>query len=207
MSLNSYKQWQMLNETFGAVGSFTLGLSNPQSLGIVGSQGLMDLEEAKKQAKKKKMDADIEMDDEISDEDDDDMEIEKIGIKGKKLVGPEEEEEEEEEDGEEEEEEEEIDTDITKRPIFMKKKCKKAMKKAMKKGMKKEDQEWWNSINNMLLANPDTDKCWDGFSRIKEDALLPPVDSNQGLADMNPQIYGTPQPGEVGFAPQTKFGL
>jgi hypothetical protein len=84
--------------------------------------------------------------------------------------------------------------------MFMKKKCKKGMKKAMKKGMKKEDQDWWNSVSSMLLTNPDSDKQWDGWRKIEEDALLPPVDANASLVD------GEPRPGEVGFAPQGRVG-
>ena len=222
MSLNSYKQWKLLNEALGGIGPFTLGLSNPQSVGVIGAQlgeEGEELEEAKKAPKgKKKMGAEIdidaekevdddisdETDDDISDETDDETEVDKVDIEDdddEETETPEEEEEEEE--GEEIEDGEKITTDITKKPMLMKKKCKKGMKKAMKK----EDRDWWNSVNSMLLSDPDTEKSWDGFSKIKEDALLPPVDANEGLADAAPTVSDDPQPGEPGFAPQTRFGL
>ena len=56
--------------------------------------------------------------------------------------------------------------------------------------MKKEEEEWWNSVHDMLDVTQTTKKSWDG---ITEDMLLsPPVES--------------PQPGDVGFAPQNKIG-
>ena len=72
------------------------------------------------------------------------------------------------------------------------------MKSAMKK-MKKEDQEWFNSVNSMLLADPES-KAWDGFKRIEEDALMTPNDPNAGFGSLEPQA------GEPGFAPQGKIG-
>lgn len=229
MALNSYKQWKMVNESFGALGPINLGFGRPQSIGITGSQFEIDnpegeeLEEAKSGSKKsKKMDADIE----ITDEDPKNRLVKKLGNAKKDIEKVDDEVEDDElddsddDDDDEDEElddsdddgddipddEEDKDPDITKRPMLMKKKMKKGMKKAMKKSMKKEDRDWWNSVHNMVLSEPES-KSWDGFSRIKEDALLPPVDSNKGLGDAEPEMNANPGPGEVGYAPQTRFGF
>lgn len=216
MALNSYKQWRLLNESFGALGPITLGLGKQHSIGVVGSQLGEDpkegdeLEEGKCGGKKcsKKMDADVDIEPDDDEEVPDEAPEEELP-KDKELKDDDEEGDEEKDSDDETDDvpddEEDSDPDITKKPLLMKKKCKAGMKKAMKKGMKKEDQEWWNSIHNMLLADPEA-KSWDGFSRIKEDALLPPADANAGLANMEPELANDPQPGEPGFAPQTRIG-
>jgi len=76
---------------------------------------------------------------------------------------------------------------------------KKKGKKKAKKKMTAENQEFLKSVNSMLNA-PAEPKSWDGISKLKEDALLPPNDPNNGLADQGPG------PGEVGYSPDTRVG-
>jgi hypothetical protein len=89
--------------------------------------------------------------------------------------------------------------------MFMKAEGKKSKKcDMMKKDAKEnknvnEDDAWLNSVNTMLNANP-APKWWDGIT-IGEEALLPQIDPNTGFA-----IPEEPKAGEVGFAPQTRFG-
>jgi len=183
MALASYQQWKLINENFGL---FTLGVATPATVGgVVGSvTDGEDLEEGKKCSKcKSKMDADVEEEPEEEPED-------KKGLKEKPEKEPEEE---PEEDGEEEEQDD--DPDITKKPMLMKKNMKKAMKK-----MKKEDQEWWASVHDMVLSDPEN-KSWDGFTRIEEDSLIAPTDPNASL-----NASEEPTAGEVGYAPQGRIG-
>jgi len=226
MALNSYKQWRVLNETFGGFGPITLGLGKQQSVGVVGAQLGEEPEgeelDEKKKCCGKKMDAEVELkakpDAEAPPEDDD--ETSEVPEDDGKLSD--EDSDDDDDDGDDDDDEggddddeggdsevpdegDDADPDITKKPLLMKKKMKKGMKKAMKKGMKKEDQDWWNSVNSMMLADPNY-KSWDGFTRIEEDALLPPADANAGLGDMEPRVDGEPQPGEPGFAPQSRIG-
>lgn len=203
-----YQEWKQLNESFGFGPTYTLGVKTPQAVGVIGSvlhSEEPNIEESKKKEPKKKM---LKFDGE---------EKEKSPFKGgkspfkgkspfvKKDEEPEDEEEaeekpEEEEDedekksnkkpeDEEETEEEPEEGDEDEVPMFAKK-CSKAKCKAK---MKKEDQEWWNSVHNMLDVSSVNNKSWDGLT---EDLLLSPSDETQEQ----------PKPGEVGYAPQTRIG-
>jgi len=187
----TFKQWQMLNESLG--GTFTLGLSQVNAVAppigtVLGTEpeAGSELDEAKKM--KKKMDVEAgammkkppvddaapedekpEMDDEEDDDDDDDEEVTDV------------------DKGEEEPEDDEEDSETL--TPFMKKM--KKMKKNMKK-MKKEEQDWFNSVYSMTNSDMNQ-KFWDGFTTVKEDALIAPTNPNDGLAE--------PGPGQLGFAP------
>jgi hypothetical protein len=76
----------------------------------------------------------------------------------------------------------------------------KTINKAMKK-MKKEDEEWWSSVHNMSIVEPQN-KFWDGFSKLEEDALIRPYDANAEFVNQSQE----PKPGEPGFAPQGRVG-
>lgn len=172
----NYKEWKLLNESLGS--AYTLGLKTPQAFaGVVGSlTSSATIEEAKK-GKKKMMDVEPEeVEKEPEDEEHEDTPEEKAVEKDPK----------EDEEGHEEKEtpeEEEAEKDTEKTPLFQ---C----KKKSKCKMKKEEEEWWNSIHNMLDVSTVTQKSWDG---ITEDLLIPEAPEE-------------PKAGEVGYAPQTRIG-
>lgn len=77
------------------------------------------------------------------------------------------------------------------------------MRKKMRKKMRKEhttpeEREWWMSVRSMIGSTDP--KYNDGWSEYQEEMLIAPDDPNVGLAN-------EPGPGEVGFAPATRFGL
>ena len=225
MALSSYKQWRLINETFGMVGPIALGIGSPTNLGITGKLAPteeVELDESGKCAKcgkakcdcpagcskcgTSKMGADMvpptakkplpdpddpnadDVPDDAPEEDDDDS-------------SPDGEEGEGDEEGddaappEEGEEGEEGDLDITKKPMLMRK----TMKNAMSKKMKKENRDFLNSVQGMLLSDPQH-RFWDGFTRLEEESLIPPTDPNAGLSATEPK------PGEIGYAPQGRIG-
>ena len=235
----SYKNWKLLEESFGFS---NLGIKYPQNLGSVGN--LAGLEEAK--MKKKMLEDDAEVvkpeEDEKEDEDEEDVadvqvddadaEVEsddaeeteecgdkKMCCKGmkkkmkKESCDEDEEEEDEEEDEEIEDAEEAAGEDLDgddeegedpdhvakikgktlEMPLLLG--MKKKMKKKMVKKMKKEHVDRVASIKEMLSTDPNY-KNWDGISVKKEDYLLSPE-----------APAAAPGPGEVGYAPQTRFGV
>ena len=210
----SYKQWKLLNESLG--GAIPLGVSQPQTIGAVGSNlSLYELDQELQEAKKKmvmkakkKMGGECPSDDDDDDDDDKDMDMD---IKGKDVGsdddsgngGP---------DMGSEDDDMDSDEDDDGGDMMMKRCSKKKAKKCSKKQMKKEhsmkeynpnetEEEFFASLQSQLSGGVPTNKNWDGLS---EDALYAMSDPNQGLADMNPQISGNPQAGEVGYAPDTR---
>lgn len=194
--LRSYKQWKQLNESLLAT---TLGISTPK--------GFLVTDQPLEEGKKKKKHMDLE-DDEDVEEEEDEIDVEKDAETGdgevvepssKKDLPTEEEpvEDEEEEDDDEEDERKLLSKAmVAPSPTMMK-------KKGMKKKMKKENQEWLASFNKMLSFQKT--KNWDGFS---EDALLPLTDMNgQELIEPSTPINTEPQPGEVGYSPETRLGM
>jgi hypothetical protein len=209
----SYKQWKNLNESLG--GAIPLGVSTPQNLGAVGSnlnlrQLEIELDEAKKKMimkAKKKMAGSCPSDDDDDDDDNgDDSEMDmKMDIKGKG------------DDSDMDMDDDNGDDDESggDDAIMMKKCMKKKSKKCMKKNMKKEhtvkeynpnetEDEFFASLQSQLSGGLPSDKNWDGLSVQQEDALYNAQDPNTGLADMNPQVSDNPQPGEAGYAPDTR---
>lgn len=196
----SYKEWKTLNESYNV----SLGISTPKSLGAFGAS-FADLLETKK--KKKKMMGDVvpeeepkvpEDDDEEEPDMDDDEETgdgEMVEPSSKKDVPK------PDDDMDDDDEEE---GEKTSDPLMagMKKKMKKKMGSDCCKPMKKkmsEDAFFSQSLRNMFSQGGT--KFSDGIS-VSEDALLPLIDPITGY-----HIQADPLPGEVGYAPQTRFGV
>ena len=211
-----YNEWKQLNESF--LGPVTLGLGNVQSLGIQGAhftlEDLQAIEEAAKKGKKKMFGDDpgaMNVKDKSKDDDDDD-----------KLEGD--------DDDDSDDIDSDDDSDDSGKDDDgggAKKKdksdkgddkgddgagCGPMMKKGGKGGKKKceevapkapvtEDEEWWQSLQNQLCADPNR-KFSDGTEYLhKEDAVIPPTNANSQL------IADEPAPGEVGHAAQQRFGV
>jgi hypothetical protein len=191
----SYKQWKTINESFIGT-TTTLGVSTPQSMGVMGQQmGQINSEEELldemkkkfaymkdnlKKKMKKKMDGDI-----------DDLDGEVVPPAAKKDADPEA----DAKAAAASDDAEVVDTDgevdgETDSEDEVKPDKPEMMKKCMKKKMKKEDagDEWWNSLQDMMAVQ-DT-KNWDGWSPVEETPAAP----------------ATPAPGEVGFAPAQRIG-
>jgi outer membrane biosynthesis protein TonB len=204
----SYKNWksykypseQKCNESVGA--TFVLGVKQPQNIGTVGSTGASEdltdfdiaLEEAKKKLKKK-------MDGEMGPEPEPKEPVEKEPVEKE----PVEKEPEDKEPSEEPEDKEKVEKkppedaspeeggdDGEETPTLF-------QKKKQKSKMKKEDVEFWTSLQKMLHGGLPGEKFKDGTNGFTEDALLAPIDPNKGVIE-------DPQPGEVGYAPQTRIG-
>lgn len=219
----SYKNWKLLEESFGFS---NLGIKTPQNIGSVGN--LAGLDEASKKMKKKMLEDDAVPTDEVPDEGTEEEEDEgeetesepkdcgcddkKMCCKGmkkkmkKEACEEDDEEEEEDEDQEIEDAEEEAGEDLDgddeegEDPDHVAKVKGKTldmplmgMKKKMKKKMKKEHQDHVNSIKEMLASDPQH-KNWDGISVKQEDYLIQSTENQPG-------------PGEPGYAPQTRFGV
>ena len=222
----SYKNWKTLNESYGP--AITLGIKTPNVVGgVMGSHLEPELDEAKKCKDCKKMlgnepllgkikmkmkpklgakpelgekpeDDEIDLKDKIDDDEPvDDDEIDEP---------TDDDEIDDEVPDEEPGDEEEIDI---KKPsldkIAIKTSSKKSTKKASKKASKKmtaEESQWWNSVHSMLNVNDIDKKYWDGY---REDVLFNPIDPNAELAQ-EPTDPANPQPGTVGYAPQTRIG-
>jgi hypothetical protein len=216
----SYNNWKLLQESFG----FTLGVSSTPKVASVGNLSGLDLEEAKMKKKmleddaeeneddenddgeegaeadgddvenkdkeadpemcksmKKKMKAegcdDDDDDDDDDDEDETDADVEDAEEKtGMDLDG-------DDEEGEDPDHVAKVKGKTTEMPMSL------GMKKKMKKKMKKEQVE---EIKQMI--NPEVKvRNWDGISVKTEDMLIHSPDKNPG-------------PGEVGYAPETRFG-
>ena len=206
----SYQKWKLLEESFGGV----LGIQTPNVVGgIVGN--LAGIEEAK--TKKKMLEDDAVPTDDVpaeeeGDKEDADVEVEKddcgcddkkncskMCCKNMKKEGCGDEEDVEDDDSEDEEDldgedagegdpdnKAKEDGKTLEMPLMMKKK----MKKKMSKKMKKEHLE---NINAQISTDPQH-KNWDGISK-REDCLIPGQEEK------------IPGPGEVGYAPQTRFGV
>jgi hypothetical protein len=186
----TYKQWKTVNESF--IGSTTLGLATPQSMGLVGQQvqqlpseeQMLDemrkkmsyMKDNLKKKMKKKMDGDVDIDGEVvppaaKKDADPDADIKAAADST---------------DGDEVSSDDtgEIDGKVDDD----------AEKKCMKKKMKKEADEseaFWNSLQTMMA--PQDGKNWDGWS---------PVDDLPVTTDSAP---AEPGPGEVGFAPSQRI--
>lgn len=211
----SYQKWKLLEESFGGV----LGIQTPHVVGgIVGNlAGLEGIEEAK--AKKKMLEDDAVPTDEVpADDDGDEDDVEKddkddCGCDGEKKCSKmccknmkkeacDDDEDVDGDDDDDSDDDEELDGEdngegdpdekakedgkTLEIPMMMKKK----MKKKMSKKMKKEHLE---SINAQISSDPQQ-KNWDGISK-REDYLIPGQEEK------------IPGPGEVGYAPQTRFGI
>ena len=206
-----YKEWKQLNESF--LGPVTLGLKNVQNLGIAGSNLKFDLEaieEAKKG--KKKMLGEIEPKKVVDDEEKVDLDKVKIKDDDEELEGDDEELEGDDEELEGDEDELKKDKlgdkdlgggekeKVIDEPMFAKKGGK-GKKKACKKEetMTTDEQAWWNSLNSQVNSDPDH-RYSDGTEYLqKEDAVIPPSNSNA-------QLDHEPEPGEAGYAPQGRLG-
>lgn len=203
----SYKNWKTLEENY----DFSLGMAIPSTVG-----SFEELLEAKKKMKKKmlgdeEIEADVEEPEEEEDAETGDGEVvEPTAPKDKVPVD-------DEEEAPEEEDDEEVPSDEDPLLVSMKKKMKKMkskMKKKMSADTKKEniaasstvaeinsDDAWLKSVRSMLGSyDPRNDGLTD---YTNEDALLPVIDINTGLVVKSNE----PGPGEVGFAPQSRFGL
>lgn len=174
-----------------------------------------ELLEAKKKAMKKKMDfgGDDEEGDEEGDEEEDDNDAE---TGDGEVVDASSDKDEPEEDGSDEAQDGE-DEDMNNSPALMRMKKKMGkMKKKMSADTKKkpkseateqseQDDAWWQSVHDMM-GKP-KDRNFDGLNYVDgiqhEDSLLPHIDPNTGM------IVNTdePRPGEVGYAPNSRFGI
>jgi len=211
----SYKDWKSLNESY----DFSLGLATPKSLGVMGgSASFEEIIEAKKM--KKKMDLDGE-DEESDDSEEDNDEEDDAETGDGEVVDPsspkddadsDDEGSDDESEGDESDDEESDDgedKEMSPAVMMMKKKMKNKMaskckekKKCskMKKKMTSEDATWWQSVHDMVGV-PENNRHFDGVT-YGEDSLLPVIDPNTGLTANSP-----PMPGDVGFSPETRFGL
>jgi hypothetical protein len=190
----SYKEWKLYTESLG--GAIPLGVRTPQNVGITGLQPEvvdfeMELEEAKRRLNKcskcKKMDGEVEVGndepveekpklkkpiDDESDVDVDEPKDDEEDVEGEEGV------EGEEEPGVEKPKakvspEEEEPAEKEKPTLFQKKK--------QGKNMKKEDVEFLNSLRTELGDVLTNSRFWGGLQI--EDALLAPVDPNDGLTE------------------------
>lgn len=193
--MQSYKDWEKLNENFG----FTLGLQTPASLGAIGALGVdidgNDIQEGKN--KKKKMFGDenepTDDDDDSGDNDSGDELVKPAAPKDKDVDAGD-------DDSSDSDCGDDADAGDEKKPPFMsKKKSKKSSKKMKKEESEpsKEEDDFWDSLTsqtaNVLSSN------WDGMPQ-NEEALIAPTDPNAEMAD------GEAGPGEVGYAPSGKLG-
>lgn len=206
-----FKEWQQLNENM----SFNLGMARTPTVGgVVGGTGISDwaLEEAKKKMKKKMMgdedveDSDDDADDMGGDDDGDSDDAPKKDIFKKK---PKPDMDSSDDDGDDDGDDDDMggdDDDVKDTPMFMKKKmkdkkkCGKNMKKGCGKAMKNEEAEFWASLQGQMGSDLNQ-RNWDGIS-VQEDALISPADVDPALD----AAHAEPGPGEVGFAPQQRFG-
>ena len=217
----SFKDWTLVKESFNV----SLGIATPQSLGVI-SPSFEELLEAKKKSMKKKMFGDEEEvpeDDgeELGDEVDADESGDGEVVKPKSLKddpdaedmgGDEDEDKDEDMDDEEEDGANPLLMKMKKMKGKMKKKMsceKKKDDKPMKKKMAEEVQEiesndWLNSVSNMIKQTDG--KNWDGIS-TNEDALLPRINPLTGEVMTDADVDAEPGPGEIGYAPQTRFGI
>ena len=186
--MKSYKDWKNINESSISGGAFNLGISNTQSLGLIGANTSSNeevLEEMKKKLNKmkakikknmeddgevvppaSKKDANPDADEEAEDDsEDDDKDYEDSDSEEDS------DEDESDDDSDEEDSEEDESDDDKKKPTFsfMKKMKEKTGKKKDKK-VKKEnadiDAEFWASLKNQYAVP--SYKNWDGIS--EEDA-------------------------------------
>lgn len=186
--------------------SINTPIYNVPTLGIVGANGSLSLEEAKKMKKKMGMEMpDEEIPEEEPMDDEEDLDAE---TGDGEVVDPasEKDDPEAEEDIEAEtppeEDEEEVEPGMEESPLMRMKKKMSKMKKKMaadaddckkkfgkapakkkedkKKDVKKEDVAWWNSLQNMLKQPENVKGSGFGF-RHNEDALYPEIDINTGL--------------------------
>lgn len=207
-----FKEWQQLNENM----SFNLGMARTPTVGgVVGGTGISDwaLEEAKKKMKKKMMgdedleDSDDDADDMGGDDDVDSDDAPKKDIfKKKPKPDMDSSDDDGDDDGDGDDDMGGDDDDVKDTPMFMKKKmkgkkkCGKNMKKGYGKAMKNEEAEFWASLQGQMGSDLNQ-RNWDGIS-VQEDALISPADVDPALD----AAHAEPGPGEVGFAPQQRFG-
>lgn len=198
--LLTYKSWKSLNESI--MPSFNLGLKSPNNLGI---RNQFDFEEAKKKSKKKMEDGEIvdpaaekdkpEIDVKVDDNDDDNegCDTKMCGKmakkKSKKKMWSDEDDAPEATDSvkvnkcgdkkdleDEEEDDSEGEGENMEKPMFSKK-SKKKMKEAS------EEEDWWNSVRNMVNSSPDQkydDGCADLFKPIDTENLTQAVRDESG---------------------------
>lgn len=216
----SFKEWRSLCES----NNYTLGLAQPQTLGVVGGGGLQQLEEllAEKRKMKKKMLDDKVLDDTDEDETGDGEMVEPSALKDKpKDCDHDHDDDDDGDDHGDEMGDDDVDTDDNGEPagddplrsklLMMKKKMKKKMcGKSMKKKMKAESEEATelkisqidlnasqNEFLNKLNAIYSYNKGVKNSSGLAEDIVFPANDANADLAKNE-----EPGPGEPGFAPQ-----
>lgn len=210
----SFEKWKLMNESLG--GAFTLGVKSPDTIGVVGSNTEeiieneplsfeRELEEAKK-CLKKKMDGDVPNPEDGGNvpppppkkPEDDDAEAEADADEKGDHSEPDGDEDadgkEPQDSGDDGDGDDDADDKVDEKPTLF-------QKKKQKKGMKKEDVDRWNSLQSQLMRGLPGQKYWDGLS---EDAVYPPADPNTGLGDMQPETPTNPQPGEVGYAPDSR---
>lgn len=206
----NYRNWKLLEESFGGV----LGIKAPNNIGMVSNLAGTEasIEEAK--AKKKMLEDDAVPTDEPSEEDDSEVSEEKPEEKEedcscdknkkcskmccknmkKESCDDDDDEDDDEDDDDDASEDDDLDGDDDGEndPDHKAKMKGKTLEMPlmMKKKMKKEHLE---NIKAQMSSDPQH-KNWDGISK-REDCLI---------AGQEEKIPG---PGEVGYAPQTRFGV
>lgn len=214
----SYKEYKQLQESFFGLAGGTLGVTSPQSLGLMGAHTDTKsaeemLDEAKKKAKKMLAgcgtgqatddgdgevvkpsavkDADVDADDDApkgDGADDDDENLDPEAMDGPKF---------------------------SKKKMSADDKCSEChqspcvcsdVKKKFKEAMMEEmESEFFASLRSMMAPPKPRD-----FSPVSEEILFNPSDPNFGLVAQDAsepvQTVSEPSPGEVGFSPEGRLG-
>lgn len=209
----SFKDWSNLCEN-----SYTLGITQPQNLGVVSSlHTLEELIAERKKMKKKMLDDKVmgPTDDDEEDETGDGEMVEPSAIKDKPKDDGDDMGDDGDDDGDDHGDEngdDEPDMDdngkdadpLRQKIMMMKKKmkkkmCGKTMKKKMKAEATEDGEKMEAPVENEFLKSladiyaPKKSKNWSGLA---EDALFPATNANDSLVQQEPKA------GEIGYAPQ-----